>query len=76
MTAEQIAVLDSLGLLEGNSFDYPLYIGTAVTLALILVGTYLYAYLFAGVNAENGIERAGAADCGRADRAACALLMG
>ena len=48
VTAEQIAVLDSLGLLEGNSFDYPLYIGTAVTLALILVGTYLYAYLFAG----------------------------
>lgn len=40
--------LDSLGLLEGNSFDYPLYIGTAVTLALILAGTYLYAYLFAG----------------------------
>lgn len=48
VTAEQIAVLDSLGLLEGNSFDYPLYIGTAVTLALILAGTYLYAYLFAG----------------------------
>ena len=25
VTAEQIAVLESLGLLEGNSFDYPLY---------------------------------------------------
>ena len=46
VTAEQIAVLESLGLLEGNSFDYPLYIGTAVTLALILAGAYLYAYLF------------------------------
>ena len=32
VTAEQIAVLESLGLLEGNSFDYPLYIGTAITL--------------------------------------------
>ena len=47
VTAEQIAVLESLGLLEGNSFDYPLYIGTAITLALILASAYLYAYLFA-----------------------------
>lgn len=56
VTAEQIAVLDSLGLLEGNSFDYPLYIGTAVTLALILAGTYLYAYLFAGSMLKMGLS--------------------
>ncbi len=47
VTAEQIAVLDSLGLLEGNSVDYPLYIGTAATLALILAATWLYVWLFA-----------------------------
>ena len=47
VTAEQIAVLDSLGLLEGNSVDYPLYIGTAATLALILAAAWLYVWLFA-----------------------------
>ena len=41
VTAEQIAVLDSLGLLEGNSFDYPLYIGAAVTLALMAFSDFM-----------------------------------
>lgn len=46
ITAEQIAVLESLGLLQGNSFDAPLYVGAAVTLALILATGYLFAFLF------------------------------
>ncbi|MDO5298998.1 MAG: HDIG domain-containing protein [Clostridia bacterium] len=46
ITAEQIAVLDSLGLLQGNSFDFSLYIGAAVLLGLILAGTYLFTALF------------------------------
>lgn len=44
--AEQIAVLDALGLLRGDSFDGKLYIGAAVILALILAATYLFIYLF------------------------------
>ena len=44
--AEQIAVLDDLGLLRGDSFDATLYIGAAVMLALILAATYLFIYLF------------------------------
>ena len=47
VSAEQIAVLDSLGLLQGNSFDLPLYIGAAVTLALILGMGYLFTIMFA-----------------------------
>ena len=56
VTAEQIAVLDSLGLLEGNSVDYPLYIGTAATLALILAATWLYVWLFAPQMLTMGIS--------------------
>ena len=45
--ADQIAVLDSLGLLQGNSFDFALYLGTAGILALILAGVYLFVVIFA-----------------------------
>lgn len=45
--AEQIAVLDALGLLRGDSIDATLYIGAAVILLLILAATYLFIYLFA-----------------------------
>ncbi|MBQ4266024.1 MAG: HDIG domain-containing protein [Clostridia bacterium] len=44
---EQIAVLEALGLLQGDSFDLMLYIGAAVMLALILAATYLFMLLFA-----------------------------
>ena len=47
VSAEQIAVLDDLGLLRGDSFDGTLYIGAAVMLALILAATYLFIRLFA-----------------------------
>lgn len=47
VTAEQIAVLDSLGLLRGNSVDVWLYVGAAVMLALILASAYLMAFLIA-----------------------------
>ena len=46
VTAEQIAVLEALGLLRGNSFDVWLYIGTAIMLALVLGALYLYAIMF------------------------------
>lgn len=46
VTAEQIAVLDSLGLLRGDSFDFSLYLGAAVLLALILATVYLFACLY------------------------------
>ncbi len=45
--ADQIAVLDSLGLLQGNSFDFALYLGAAGILALILAGAYLFVVIFA-----------------------------
>ena len=47
VSAEQIAVLESLGLLRGNSFDLWLYVGLAVILALILAAVYLFTLLFA-----------------------------
>jgi len=46
VSAEQIAVLESLGLLAGDSFDLSLYAGSAVTLALILMATYIFILLF------------------------------
>lgn len=46
VTAEQIAVLDSLGLLRGDSFDFSLYLGAAILLALILASVYLFACLY------------------------------
>ena len=46
ITAEQIAVLESLGLLRGNSFDLGLYIGTAVMLLLILAVLYLFVCMY------------------------------
>ena len=46
VTAEQIAVLESLGLLRGNSFDMWLYIGTAVLLAIVLAAIYVYTVMY------------------------------
>ena len=46
VSEEQMAVLESLGLLQGNSFDAPLYVGAAVTVLLILAVAYLFAYMF------------------------------
>lgn len=47
VSAEQIAVLEALGLLQGDSVDAALYLGVAVMLALILAATYLFIVLFA-----------------------------
>ncbi|MDD7175865.1 MAG: HDIG domain-containing protein [Clostridiales bacterium] len=47
VSAEQIAVLESLGLLRGNSFDGWLYVGAAVVLALILGAVFLFTAMFA-----------------------------
>ena len=46
VTAVQIAVLESLGLLRGNSFDLWLYVGTAAMLALIVAALYLFVYMY------------------------------
>lgn len=46
ISAEQIAVLESLGLLAGNGMNTGLYVGTALILGLILAGMYIYIYLF------------------------------
>jgi len=46
VTAEQMAVLESLGLLRGNSFDLWLYVGTVVLLALVLAALYIYAIMY------------------------------
>ncbi|MCI6587431.1 MAG: HDIG domain-containing protein [Clostridiales bacterium] len=54
VSAEQIAVMDDLGLLRGNSFDGTLYLGAAVMLALILAATYLFIYLFAPQMFQSG----------------------
>ena len=54
VSAEQIAVLDDLGLLRGDSFDGTLYLGAAVMLALILAATYLFIYLFAPQMFQSG----------------------
>ena len=47
ISAEQIAVLDSMGVLRGNSVDIWLYMGCAVMVALILAGLYLFTAMFA-----------------------------
>ena len=54
VSAEQIAVLETLGLLRGDSFDFALYAGAAVSLALILAATCLFVYLFAPSLMESG----------------------
>ncbi len=46
VSAEQIAVLEALGLLAGDSFDLSLYAGAAVTLALILAAAYVFMLLY------------------------------
>ena len=47
VNAEQIAVLNALGLLQGDHFDLSIYIGAAVTLFLILAALVIFAMLFA-----------------------------
>ena len=47
VSAEQIAVLESLGLLRREGFDRALYIGAAIALALILATVVLFVLLFA-----------------------------
>jgi len=54
VSAEQIAVLETLGLLRGDSFDFALYAGAAVSLALILGVTCVFVYLFAPLLMESG----------------------
>lgn len=46
VTAEQIAVLEDLGLLRGNSFDTVLYVGTAIMLALVLGSLYIFVSMY------------------------------
>ena len=46
VSAEQMAVLDSLGLLRGNSMDIWLYVGAAIMLALVLACVYLFTIMF------------------------------
>ena len=46
VSAEQMAVLESLGLLRGNSFDVWLYAGAAAIVALILFAVWLFTALF------------------------------
>lgn len=46
VTAQQIAVLDALGLLQGEKTDYSLYIGVAAVLVVILGAVYLYVRMF------------------------------
>ena len=46
VSAEQIAVLDSLGLLEGDAGDLWLYAGTAGLLALMLAALYLFVFMY------------------------------
>ncbi len=45
VSAEQIAVLETLGLLRGNSVDVWLYVGLAAIVALILLAVWLFAML-------------------------------
>lgn len=47
VSAEQIAVLEALGLLQGDSFDAKPYIGVSIILAIILAVTGLFILLFA-----------------------------
>ena len=46
VSAEQIAVLEALGFLRGDSTNVSLYAGAAVCLALIFAAVCLYIYLF------------------------------
>jgi len=46
VSAEQIAVLEALGLLRGDSVDLSMYAASAATLAMILAAVYLFVYLF------------------------------
>lgn len=46
VSAEQIAVLESLGLLQNDSFNSALYLGAAIALALILSTVLLFVRLF------------------------------
>lgn len=46
VSAEQIAVLDALGLLRGDGTDVWLYVGAAVVLALMLAAVFLFTYLY------------------------------
>ncbi len=54
VSAEQIAVLDSLGLLQSDYFNGALYAGAAIALALILTVVMLYMLLFAPNLFTNG----------------------
>ncbi|MBP3655236.1 MAG: HDIG domain-containing protein [Clostridia bacterium] len=47
VSAEQIGVLESLGLLRGNSFDITLYTNAAGAIALILAAGYAFTAIFA-----------------------------
>ncbi|MBR5302192.1 MAG: HDIG domain-containing protein [Clostridia bacterium] len=47
VSSEQIAVLEALGLLQGDSFDVKPYVGVAIILAIILAATVLFIVLFA-----------------------------
>ena len=47
VSAEQIAVLESLGLLQGDHVDLSIYIGAAVMLLLILAAIVIFTILFA-----------------------------
>ena len=46
VSAEQIAVLESLGLLEGGGNDIWLYAGVAGLLALMLAALYLFVFMY------------------------------
>ena len=46
VSSEQIAVLEALGLLRGDSLDARPYVGVAIILAMILAATYLFMLLF------------------------------
>ena len=47
VSAEQIAVLESLGLLQGDHVDLAIYFGAAVALALILAASVVFTMLYA-----------------------------
>ncbi len=46
ITAEQYAILDSLGLLAGKKTDYFLYISSSLLILSFLAITYVYVYMF------------------------------
>ncbi|MBP3427227.1 MAG: HDIG domain-containing protein [Clostridia bacterium] len=47
VSAEQIAVLEALGLLRGDSVDYSLYINAAIAIALVMAAAYVFTAMFA-----------------------------